>query len=266
MVSGPVVLAMWLAAPSVFGTGDVSAQSPTRLSFTENQAEQGRAAYAERCASCHGDNLDDGEVAPPLKGVDFRERWRAESPVTLFLLTSDTMPQDQPGALDDATYAALLAYIYQENGSAPGADALPDDADLLAAISPPRWSRGQGGGLAPGAALPPYPIPRNPLDRLRPVTDAMLENVAPEDWLLWRRTYDAYGFSPLAAIDRDNVDDLRVAWSWSLPPGPNESTPIVHDGVLFIFGYGDEVQALDAVTGDLLWQYSRRLPRGTARA
>ena len=264
MVGGPLVLAMWLVAPSVFRTGDVSAQSPTRLSFTEDQAEQGSADYAERCASCHGDNLDDGEVAPPLKGVDFRERWRAESPETLFLLTSDTMPQDQPGALDDATYAALLAYIYQENGSAPGADALPDDPDLLASMSPPRWSRGQGGGLAPGAALPPYPIPRNPLDRLRPVTDAMLENVAPEDWLLWRRTYDAYGFSPLAAIDRDNVDDLRVAWSWSLPPGPNESTPIVHDGVLFIFGYGDEVQALDAATGDLLWQYSRRLPRGTA--
>ena len=248
----------------MFQTGDVSAQSPTRLSFTEDQAEQGSADYAERCASCHGDNLDDGEVAPPLKGVDFRERWRAESPETLFLLTSDTMPQDQPGALDDATYAALLAYIYQENGSAPGADALPDDPDLLASMSPPRWSRGQGGGLAPGATLPPYPVPSNPLDSLSPVTDAMLENVAPEDWLLWRRTYDAYGFSPLAQIDRDNVDDLRVAWSWSLPPGPNESTPIVHDGVLFIYGYGDEVQALDAATGDLLWQYSHRLPRGTA--
>ena len=264
MVGGPLVLAMWLVPPSVFQTGDVSAQSPTRLSFTEDQAEQGSADYAERCASCHGDNLDDGEVAPPLKGVDFRERWRAESPETLFLLTSDTMPQDQPGALDDATYAALLAYIYQENGSAPGADALPDDPDLLASMSPPRWSRGQGGGLAPGATLPPYPVPSNPLDSLSPVTDAMLENVAPEDWLLWRRTYDAYGFSPLAQIDRDNVDDLRVAWSWSLPPGPNESTPIVHDGVLFIYGYGDEVQALDAATGDLLWQYSHRLPRGTA--
>ena len=112
MVGGPLMLAMWLVAPSVFRTGDVSAQSPTRLSFTEDQAEQGSADYAERCASCHGDNLDDGEVAPPLKGVDFRERWRAESPETLFLLTSDTMPQDQPGALDDATYAALLAYIY----------------------------------------------------------------------------------------------------------------------------------------------------------
>ena len=257
-------LAAGLAVLFVVAGATLVAQSPTRLSFTEDQAEAGRAAYAVRCASCHGDNLDDGEVAPPLKGANFRERWRAESPDVLFTLTADTMPQDQPGALDDATYAALLAYIYRENGSAPRDEALPNDLTLLAALSPPRWSRGGGGGLAPGAALPPYPVPRNPLVGLRPVTDAMLEEVAPEDWLLWRRTYDAYGFSPLDAIDRTNVGDLRVAWSWSLPPGPNESTPIVHDGVLFVHGYGDAVQALDAATGDLLWQYSRRLPQGTA--
>ena len=258
-VRGLVGLALWFVA-----SAGLAAQSPTQLSFTEEQAEQGRTAYDERCASCHGEHLDDGEVAPPLKGVDFRERWRTESPEALFTLTSATMPQDRPGALDDATYAALLAYIYQENGSAPGADALPDDPDQLAAMAPPRWSRGQGGGLAPGAVLPPYPTPRNPLDRLRPVTDAMLAHVPPDDWLLWRRTYDAYGFSPLDTINRSNVGDLRLAWSWSLPTGPNESTPIVHDGVLFIHGYGDVVQALDAATGTLLWQYSRRLPRGVA--
>ena len=263
-VGGLLGPGLWFAASAGFEGSGLAAQSPTRLSFTDDQAEQGRVAYDERCGSCHGAHLDDGEFAPPLKGVDFRERWRSEPPAALFALTSDTMPQDRPGALDDATYAALLDYIYQENGSAAGADALPDDHDLLAAIAPPRWSRGGGGGLASGAALPPYPIPRNPLDRLRPVTDAMLEHVTPDDWLLWRRTYDAYGFSPLDAINRGNVGDLRVAWSWSLPTGPNESTPLVHDGVLFIHGYGDVVQALDAATGDLLWQYSRRLPRGVA--
>jgi alcohol dehydrogenase (cytochrome c) len=249
------LLLMVVAAP---------ARGQTPLSFTEEQADAGSAVYAERCASCHGDTLDDGEVAPPLKGVDFRERWRAETPDALFNLTADTMPQDQPGVLDDAVYASVLAFMYRENGSAPGADLLPDDPGLLADLTPPRWPRGQGGGLAPGAALPPYPMPTNPLGGLRPVTDEMLEDPDANDWLLWRRTYDAYGFSPLEAINRTNVDDLRVAWSWSLPPGPNESTPIVHDGVLFIHGYGDEVQALDGVTGDLLWQYSRRLPRGTA--
>ena len=118
--------------------------------------------------------------------------------------------------------------------------------------------------MAPGVLLPPPPAPGrpNPLEALRPVTDAMLRDVAAGDWLLWRRTYDAFGFSPLETINRANVTDLRVAWTWSLPLGPNESTPLVHDGVLFMHGYGDRLQALDAATGDLLWQYSRRLPEG----
>ena len=55
-----------------------------------------------------------------------------------------------------------------------------------------------------------------------------------------------------------------MAWSWALPGGPNESTPVVHDGVLFVHGYGDEVHALDAASGDLLWEYVRRLPRDVA--
>ena len=90
----------------------------------------------------------------------------------------------------------------------------------------------------------------------------MLSNPPDGEWLTWRRAFDAQGFSPLAQITRANVADLRLAWSWALPNGANEVTPLVHDGVMFVHAYGDKVQALDAATGDLLWQYSRRLPRG----
>ena len=92
----------------------------------------------------------------------------------------------------------------------------------------------------------------------------MLEDPDDGDWLLWRRTYDAAGYSPLRGITPANVGGLRPAWSWSLPPGPSESTPIVHDGVLFVHGFGDKVHALDAASGDLLWEYARRLPRDVA--
>ena len=72
------------------------------------------------------------------------------------------------------------------------------------------------------------------------------------------------GLQPARRRSREpNVGDLRLAWSWALPNGPNEVTPLVHDGVMFVHAYGDKVQALDAATGDLLWQYSRRLPRGS---
>jgi alcohol dehydrogenase (cytochrome c) len=116
-----------------------------------------------------------------------------------------------------------------------------------------------GSGLA--ADVMPLPARANPLDRITPVTDAMLVRVPDGDWLTWRRGYDATGYSPLKAITRDNVRRLRSAWAWTLPNGPNEATPLAHDGVLFVHAYGDKVQALDAATGDLLWQYSRQLPR-----
>ena len=262
-VGGLLGLALWVGAPE-HGERIVAQSSPTPLSFTTAQADAGQVAYVEHCATCHGDSMDDGEFAPPLKGAGFREQWRSQSPEALYTLTRSTMPQDRPGALTDETYVSLVAYILQENGSAPGTLELPADAAALEAMASPRWRRGGGGGLAPGVLLPPPPAPGrpNPLEALQPVTDAMLRDVAAGDWLLWRRTYDAFGFSPLETINRANVGDLRVAWTWSLPLGPNESTPLVHDGVLFMHGYGDKLQALDAATGDLLWQYSRRLPEG----
>jgi alcohol dehydrogenase (cytochrome c) len=100
----------------------------------------------------------------------------------------------------------------------------------------------------------------NPIRNLTSVTDAMLRNPPPSDWLMWRRTYNGYGYSPLDQINKDNVKDLQVAWTWSLTPGATETTPIVHDGVLFIFNYADKIQALNAATGDLIWEYKRDLP------
>jgi alcohol dehydrogenase (cytochrome c) len=122
---------------------------------------------------------------------------------------------------------------------------------------------GSSGNLSPFATLPPAPNRLNPLDKITTVTDAILQTPPAGDWLTWRRTYDDQAFSPLKQIDRSNVGDLRVAWTWSLPPGPNEATPLVHDGVVFVHSFGDKVQALDARTGDLLWQYSRELSKDT---
>jgi alcohol dehydrogenase (cytochrome c) len=100
----------------------------------------------------------------------------------------------------------------------------------------------------------------NPIAAMSPVTDAMLRNPPPADWLMWRRTYNGWGYSPLDQINKDNVKNLQPVWSWSMTPGPTETTPIVHDGVLFIFNYADKVQALNAATGDLIWEYKRDLP------
>ena len=93
-----------------------------------------------------------------------------------------------------------------------------------------------------------------------PVTDEMLANPDPADWLMWRRTYDSHGFSPLDQVNRENVDDLELVWSWAMEPGTNQPTPLVHDGIMYLPNAGSIVQAFDAATGDLIWEYRRELP------
>ena len=93
------------------------------------------------------------------------------------------------------------------------------------------------------------------------VTDAMLADPDPADWLSWRRTLDGWGYSPLDQIDRDNVHQLGLVWSWTMTAGLSQTTPIVHDGVMYLPGPLNVVQALDAVTGDLLWEYRKQFER-----
>jgi alcohol dehydrogenase (cytochrome c) len=100
---------------------------------------------------------------------------------------------------------------------------------------------------------------------VRPVTDAMLAEPPPESWLNWRRTRDGWGHSPLDQITRDNVEQLRMVWSWAMEAGSQQTTPIVHDGVMFLASPGNILQALDAATGDLLWEYRREFPTARGR-
>lgn len=239
---------------------DAQLSSPT---YMAEQADTGKAIYAEQCASCHGANVDDGPFGPPLKGVEFQQRWGGKSVDTLFDYLDAQMPPAAPGSLGDDQYARVLAFLLQQNGVPPGTQPLPGDSALLKAMMLPAPVH-SAGRLTAGTALPPPPPSDNPLARITPVTEAMLTNPPEGEWLTWRRTVDAQGFSPLRQINKSNVARLQPAWGWSLPPGPNESTPLVHDGVLFIQSYGDKVQALDAAKGNLLWQYSRRLPKGVA--
>ena len=96
--------------------------------------------------------------------------------------------------------------------------------------------------------------------RIDPVTDAELQDPSPDEWLMWRRTLNGWGYSPLDQIDRDNVADLRMVWSRGLGPGRQQGTPLVRNGVMYMPNPRDLIQAIDAVTGDLLWQYQRDRP------
>ena len=114
-------------------------------------------------------------------------------------------------------------------------------------------------GLLAPAGFPAAAHAQAPADFV-PVTDAMLQDPDPDDWLMWRRTLDTWGYSPLDEIDRGNVGDIRMVWTRALGPGLQQGTPLVYDGVMYMPNPRDVIQALDAVTGDLIWEYRRDRP------
>ena len=92
------------------------------------------------------------------------------------------------------------------------------------------------------------------------VTDQVMRAPKPEDWLIHRGNYQAWGYSPLEGINRTNVKNLQLVWSRAMEPGGNEATPLVYNGVMYLGNPGDVIHAIDAVTGELLWEYRHPLP------
>ena len=72
-------------------------------------------------------------------------------------------------------------------------------------------------------------------------------------------------FSPLTTLNKDNVKNLVPAWAFSLggeKQRGQETQPLVHDGIMYITGSYSRMYAIDAHTGDEVWQYDARLPEG----
>jgi alcohol dehydrogenase (cytochrome c) len=239
---------------------------PAGPTFAAAQAETGKTAYTALCAGCHGSNLEGGGEAPSLSDDRFRTRWGGSPALDLINTIRRMPPGTEPRSPDDN--AAILAYLLRESRLGSAGAATPSDDTKLAALRLPggaaqaaggaRGGGGGGGGRRGGGAGPALTFRGSPkLSAMTDVTDANLANPSPADWINWRRTRDGLGFSPLAQVNRGNVKGLKLAWSWSLPRGDNMMTPLVHDGVLYAYSFGDVIEAFDAATGDLLWRYAR---------
>jgi alcohol dehydrogenase (cytochrome c) len=270
-------------------TALAQAAPPTASAFTAAQATAGGAVYNQKCAGCHGGNFEGSGDAPALAGGTFMLQWRAKMASDLVGTIRQTMPQDDPGSLSAEEAIGAAAYILQRNGGQPGQQELSaSTAALIGAIA-----SGQVPAAAPGAAQGAAPAPaRNggngaaapvlgagssagggPVGRgtapvvlhgvtvpgevknYVPVTREMLVHPDPADWLMARRNYQAWSYSPLDQITRENVKNIQLRWSWAMNnTGANETTPIVHNGVMYLASPSNVVQALDARTGDLIWE------------
>ena len=108
-----------------------------------------------------------------------------------------------------------------------------------------------------GTLLTTTALAQSVADNYTPVTEDMLVEPPAEDWPMWRRTYGHWGHSPLDQINTQNVDSLRLAWAWTMGDGLQETTPLVHDGMMFLVQACDLVEALDLRDGSRIWEYRR---------
>ncbi len=117
----------------------LKAQTPARNVwdgvYTAAQAAEGKTAYDNKCALCHGAEMNGAEMAPPLSGAMFLSNWSGQAVGDLFTRIHFTMPANDPGSLSNAETASILAYILSFNQFPAGDTALPSDETALAAIS-----------------------------------------------------------------------------------------------------------------------------------
>ena len=237
------------------------------LAFTTEQAAAGQAAYQQHCAACHGATLRQLPDAV-LAGREFAAKWGSRATSELVGQIRSTMPPTAPGGLPENVYVELTAFLLQANGGEPG------DAPLTAATAA-RIADGLTGEprlpvAAAGTALD-SPLGVTVAGRVQdfePVTDAMLRNPDPADWLMIRRDYAATSYSPLDQITAENADRLQLEWVWPMRDGgTNQPAPLVYAGIMYLASTGGIVQALDAKTGELIWEHNvgaEVAPRGLA--
>jgi alcohol dehydrogenase (cytochrome c) len=236
------------------------------LAYTQAQSNSGRVIYSSNCAGCHLQDLSGRNEAPPLTGPNFIQAWGPRSTTELLNYIQTSMPPGNAGGLPREICADLVAFILNANGAAPEGQPLAVSSNLrigsVAKGQMPAALRdlltktsSDEAGLTQLLVRPKGLSIRGEVKNYVPVTDQMLLHPDPGDWLMIRRNYEAWSYSPLDQITSGNVKNLRLEWVWAMNDGgASEPTPIIHNGIVYLSNTSNTVQALDGKTGDLIWE------------
>lgn len=223
---------------------------------------RGQTLYNKHCADCHHMTLRGTGHGPELTGPGFVARWDSRPLSELYGLTRTTMPPGGVGALRADDYRDIFTHMLKVSGL----QASTDDAS-------PKDETGESGDDSWESWASPDTIdaPETRVSRFTnkvvenytPVSDEMLRDPPAGDWLSWRRTLGGEGHSPLDQVDRKSVGGLKLEWVIAMRDGSNQTTPLVHDGIMYLTHPGNVIQALNASTGELIWEYANVYPAGS---
>ena len=243
--------------------------------YAIRQATAGAEIYEQVCAGCHGADLQGSNDASALTGGTFMLQYGPKPVSELIDVIRRTMPPTSPGSLDEQTALNVAAYLLYRNGAPFGDNSLyaaeqthiEDTATGVLRDAPQGGRRNREAGLPILGAGSVVGFGRGADSESRgvtvagevqnyvPVTQEMLKNPPAEDWFIAGRNYQRHSYSPLDQINRENVKGLQLKWAWAMnDSGANPTTPLVHNGVLYLASPSNIVQALDAKTGDLIWE------------
>ena len=177
-----------------------------------SQAAAGLSAYQVQCANCHLPNLGGRNEAPQLAGSNFMRVWSARTTRDLFTYIQSAMPPGARGSLGQETYVNLVAFILQANGARAGTQPLtPTTSASIGAVATGEMpaslrpildkaaSSDQAGVTQVATGAQGLTV-SGEVKNYVPVTDEMLRNPDPGDWLMIRRNYQAWSYSPLTQI------------------------------------------------------------------
>jgi alcohol dehydrogenase (cytochrome c) len=232
--------------------------------YTPQQAAAGRVTYQASCVGCHAMDLGGRNEAPQLAGSNFMATWGTRSTRDLFRFIQATMPPGNTRGLDEQEYINLTAFLLDANGAVAGSQPMASGTNVvIGAVATGQVPASVRQGLVATAVAQPAPAPAAPLGvtipgevkNYVPVTDQMLRDPDPADWLMIRRNYQAWNYSPLNQVSRDNVKNLRLAWVWAMNEGGwSEPAPLVHNGIMYLAHTSNLLQAIDGRTGELIWE------------
>lgn len=227
-----------------------AAPAAASASFS-SQAEAGATAFASNCAACHGQNLEGTTLGPILSGNAFLQRWGTQTPQLLLNNIQANMPPGGNDGISGDDYLNIVAHILDSNGVDAVVTQLTATSDFTIADNISQVvARRQRSEPEPPQGV----TVAGTIENFTPITDAMLENPADGDWPMHRRNYYGHSYSPLDEIDTANVGSLSLEWVWNMHEGDSEPAPLVYDGIMYLINPGNVIQALDAATGELIWE------------
>ncbi len=217
-----------------------------------DQAAAGAADYATWCAACHGAELQGSALGPVLSGQGFMMRYGQQTPVDFFNYLKGSMPPGGNAGIGDEAYFNIVAHIMRGMGVSDANPALDVQADYAML----RFSEAGESLIARREPQRPTGVVRpGRVENFTPISDAMLIDPQAGDWPMLRRNFQAWSYSPLDQINTENVSNLRLEWVWSMHEGDSEPAPLVYDGVIYLINSSNIIQALDGVSGELIWEH-----------